>query len=100
MSIAPLGAAAPAIAFSAATASTAAGAGDSPFAKLVGDLIHEANGQQVAADQSLEQLVSGENDNVHDVVLTMAKADMAFRLVLEIRNRLIESYQEIMRMQV
>lgn len=78
----------------------AGGADGSNFGNMVSDLIQESNSQQVEADQALEQLVSGENDNVHDVVLAMAKADMAFRLLLEIRNQLIESYQEIMRMQV
>jgi len=49
---------------------------------------------------SVRQLVSGETDSIHDVVLTASKADLAFRLVMEIRNRLISSYEEIMRMQV
>ncbi|MCA9057292.1 MAG: flagellar hook-basal body complex protein FliE, partial [Planctomycetaceae bacterium] len=37
---------------------------------------------------------------IHDVVLTTAKANLAFQLVMEIRNRLITSYQEVMRMQM
>jgi flagellar hook-basal body complex protein FliE len=62
--------------------------------------LNDVNNQHAAANDALRQLVTGEADNVHDVVLSMAKADLAFRMVLEIRNRLTESYQEIMRMQV
>lgn len=70
------------------------------FSNLFAKLMNEANQPQLQADQSLQNLAKGETDNVHDVVLSMAKADLAFRFVLEIRNRLVESYQEIMRMQV
>ena len=42
----------------------------------------------------------GETDNLHSVMLQMAQADLAFRLVLEVRNRLTEAYQEVMKMQV
>lgn len=96
---ASLSAASTAAAFTAKS-QQAGGAEGSSFGQMVSDLIQQSNSQQVQADQTLEQLVTGESDNVHDVVLSMAKADMAFRLLLEIRNRLIESYQEIMRMQV
>lgn len=72
----------------------------SGFSDVFANLLNDVNQPQVAADQSLQQLVKGETDNVHDVVLSMAKADLAFRFVLEIRNRLVESYQEIVRMQV
>jgi len=44
--------------------------------------------------------VTGEAESIHDVVLTTSRADLAFRLMMEIRNRLIASYQEVMRMQI
>lgn len=72
----------------------------SGFSDLFGKLLNEANQPHVNADHSLQELVKGNTDNVHDVVLSMAEADIAFRFVLEIRNRLVESYQEIVRMQV
>lgn len=70
------------------------------FASMLADLVQDANGTQVKADQVFEQFVTGETENVHDVVLSVAKADVSFRLLLEIRNHLMEAYQEIMRMQV
>ena len=74
--------------------------GDLPFADLVKSLVQETSGQQAAVGESVRQLVTGESDSIHDVVLTASKADLAFRLVMEIRNRLMASYEEIMRMQI
>lgn len=74
--------------------------GDVPFADLVSSLMQDASRQQQAVGESVQQLVTGETDSIHDVVLTASRADLAFRLVMEVRNRLISSYEEIMRMQV
>ena len=63
-------------------------------------MVQQTNAQQVSAKDSVEQLITGETDSIHDVVLTASRADLAFRLMMEIRNRLIASYQEVMRMQV
>jgi flagellar hook-basal body complex protein FliE len=73
---------------------------DLPFADLVKSMVQQTNAQQVSTKDSVEQLITGETDSIHDVVLTASRADMAFRLMMEIRNRLIASYQEVMRMQV
>lgn len=80
--------------------SSAALRSDVPFADLVKGMIHDTNQQQLAVEDSVKKMVAGETDSIHDVVLTASRADLAFRLVMEIRNRLIASYQEIMRMQV
>ncbi len=74
--------------------------GELPFADLVKGLVQDANQQQAQSEDGVRQLVSGETDSIHDVVLTTSRADLAFRLMMEIRNRLIASYQEVMRMQV
>ncbi|MFK7818279.1 MAG: flagellar hook-basal body complex protein FliE [Planctomycetaceae bacterium] len=70
------------------------------FAKLLGEMVNEASAQHQQADTSVKQLMSGETDNLHEVVLDAARADMSFRLLVEIRNKLMDAYQEIMRMQV
>lgn len=74
--------------------------GDLPFADMVRNLVTETNQQQVNSQEGVRQLIAGETDSIHDVVLTTSRADLAFRLMMEIRNRLISSYQEVMRMQV
>jgi flagellar hook-basal body complex protein FliE len=75
-------------------------AGTLTFSDAISNLLKDVNAQQLAADNAVQQMITGQADSVHDVVLSVAKADLAFRLVLEIRNRLMDSYQEVMRMQV
>ena len=70
------------------------------FGQTVTDLLKGANAQHLQADAAISDLMAGNSEGVHQVVLAVAKADLAFRMVLEIRNRLIESYQEVMRMQI
>ncbi len=74
--------------------------GDVPFADMVKGLVKETNQEQLKSQDGVRQLIAGETDSIHDVVLTTSRADLAFRLMMEIRNRLIASYQEVMRMQV
>lgn len=71
-----------------------------PFTDLLKGLVDETNKQQQLADSGVQQLVTGEAESIHEVVLTTSRADLAFRLMMEIRNRLIASYQEVMRMQI
>ncbi len=71
-----------------------------PFSDLVKNLLNDVNTQQVGAQQSIQDLASGQADNLQGVVLNVAKSDLTFRLLMEIRDKVIASYQEIMRMQV
>jgi flagellar hook-basal body complex protein FliE len=71
-----------------------------PFVDVVEKLLGEANAGQLQADQAMRELATGHADNLHDVMLAVAKADLTFRMILEVRNRLTEAYQEVMRMQV
>jgi flagellar hook-basal body complex protein FliE len=76
------------------------GASGGPFAKVVDQLLGDASNQQAQADQAVRDLIMGRTDNLHSVMLAVAKADLSFRMILEVRNRLTEAFQEIMRMQV
>lgn len=71
-----------------------------PFNKLVDGMIANVNRDQVMADQAIEQFALGKSGSLNDVVLATAKADLSLQLLVEIRNKLMDSYQEIMRMQV
>ena len=70
------------------------------FVSVVRKLINDANNQQHGAEKSVQNLIEGKSDNIQEVVTSMAKADLSFRFIMEIRNRLMDSYQELMRMQV
>ena len=76
----------------------ASGASEGGFGEMVGNLLKEVNETQAAADGTVRDLMAGNVDNIHDVVLKVAKADLSFRFLLEIRNKLTEAYQDIARM--
>jgi flagellar hook-basal body complex protein FliE len=53
-----------------------------------------------AADAAVTALATGEAQDLHTVSLAVAQADLSFRLILELRNRLTDALQEVTRMQV
>ena len=63
-------------------------------------MLHEADQPQQVVTQDMNNLLAGQVDNIHDVAINVAKADVAFRLVMEVRDKLIAAYQDVMRMQV
>lgn len=73
-------------------------AGES-FANVLGRIAGEANQQQQVASDALTALQSGQNVSLHQAVIAMEEANVSFQLMVEVRNRLLDSYQEIMRMQ-
>jgi flagellar hook-basal body complex protein FliE len=75
-------------------------AGSGSFGAMMERLLGSAAQQQAQADQAVRDLALGRTEDVHNVLLAAAKADLSFRLVLEIRNRLLEAYQQVMSMQV
>jgi len=73
--------------------------GDS-FSSLLGKMVSEVNAQQQIAGQNVSALQSGQNVPLHQAVISMEEASVSFQFMVEVRNKLLESYQEIMRMQV
>jgi flagellar hook-basal body complex protein FliE len=69
------------------------------FSDLVQGFLHRTNSAQVVAENAIQDFATGKNDNIQQVVLAMANADMTFKFFLEIRNKVIESYNDLMRMQ-
>lgn len=72
----------------------------SSFQKILGNLIDKVNSLEGNANKTIEKLITEEETNLHQVMIAVEEADLAFRLMMEIRNKLVETYQEIMRMQV
>ena len=75
-------------------------AGGATFGDFLQNLAQEANSSQVTADQKLNEVAAGRNKDLHGAVLAMEKGDINFRLLAQVRNKVIEAYREIMRMQV
>ena len=70
------------------------------FGKVVQRFVDDTNNQQLLADQSVERLATGQSDSVHETMLALTKADLSLRLFMEVRNKVIDAYQEVMRMQL
>jgi flagellar hook-basal body complex protein FliE len=75
-------------------------ASGSDFSSMLGKMVSEVNAQQNISAQSVAALQSGQNVPLHQTVISMEEANVSFQLMVEVRNRLLESYQEIMRMQI
>ncbi|MEI6565930.1 MAG: flagellar hook-basal body complex protein FliE, partial [Verrucomicrobiota bacterium] len=58
------------------------------------------NAKQSTASQTVQDLQAGNNVSLHQAMIAMEEASVSFQLMVEVRNRLLESYQELMRMQV
>ncbi len=82
-----------------AEVSSAQPSGDS-FAGMLGKMVSDVNAKQQAAGASVAALQAGQNVPLHQAVIAMEEANVSFQLMVEVRNKLLESYQEIMRMQV
>ena len=80
-------------------AGSAAATGDS-FSNLLGNFVGEVNAQQGAANDAVSALLSGKNVSLHQAMISMEEASVSFQMMVEVRNKLLDSYQEIMRMQV
>jgi flagellar hook-basal body complex protein FliE len=52
------------------------------------------------ASQSTERFLNGEGEELHNVALAMQKAELSFELFLQVRNKVVQAYQEVMRMQI
>ena len=70
------------------------------FADQLQNALAEVDRLQTHREDMVEGMVTGEVTEVHDVMIAAKEAQLAFELLLEVRNKLLESYQEIMRMQV
>lgn len=70
------------------------------FGQLVTQGIEQVNSQLQASQVDLQSLASGEVRDLHNVMIKLEESRLSFQLMLQVRNRLLESYQEVMRMQV
>ncbi len=70
------------------------------FAAALRAALGQADALQANRDEAVREMVAGRVDEAHDVMVAAEEAQLAFELMLEVRNRLLEAYQEIMRLQV
>jgi len=74
--------------------------GPEDFAEALREFVHWVNSQQQNAKEVREAVLRGEDVPLHRMVIEFEKAGVALNLLIEVRNRLLEGYQELLRMQV
>jgi flagellar hook-basal body complex protein FliE len=84
----------------AAIAQPQAASGAADFGQLLGEGISKLDSGLQAADQQLRALAAGQDVAVHDVMISMEQARMKLMFMVEVRNKVVEAYQELMRMQL
>jgi flagellar hook-basal body complex protein FliE len=70
------------------------------FGQMLDGLVGTVQAKQDAAGALTRKVLLGETDQLHQSVIAMQEAGVAFTMMVEVRNKLVESYQELMRMQV
>jgi len=76
-----------------------AGPGES-FSEALKDSIEQVNRLQVEADQASQELLLGQDKNIHQVMIAVEKANLSFQLMMQVRNKIVTAYEEMMRVQV
>lgn len=70
------------------------------FVDWLGAQVGQANNKLVESEQALQALATGDTASLHHVMISLEEARLGFQLVTQVRSRLLESYQEVMRMQL
>jgi len=94
--IAPIGSSSPILAPQLDTGTGSAGG----FSAVLKDAMGKVGEFNESASKSVENFLSGEGDDLHKTIMATQRADLAMELFLQVRNKVVQAYQEIMRMQV
>ena len=70
------------------------------FSDTLANLVQEVDGLQKASKQAVTDFVAGKDINLHEVMAMGEEAQLSFQLLMEIRNKLVEAYNEVSRMQI
>lgn len=78
----------------------ASAGGTSAFFEALQNSMEEVNQNQMAADGAIKDLIAGRTKNIHETMLQLQKADLSLKTMMQVRNKILEAYKEIMKMQV
>lgn len=73
---------------------------ENSFGALLRSKVEEVNQMKLDADKAVEKVELSDSGSIHEAMIALEKADISFRTMLQVRNRMLEAYQEVMRMQV
>lgn len=70
------------------------------FAQMLNQSLHNLNKSQKEANRAIKQFLTGDIQDLHRVIITLEEAKLSMQLAVQVRNKLLEAYQEMMRMQI
>ncbi len=70
------------------------------FGDMLSSMLTKVNDSQVAGDQAVQKLESGDANHLHEVMIAAEEADISLRMLVQMRNKALSAYEEIMRMQI
>ena len=70
------------------------------FSDVISNAINNVNEKQINADNSIESLIKGDDITMHEVMLSMQESQLSMQLLIEVRNKMVEAYQEINKIQL
>lgn len=76
------------------------GNGSPNFKAMLTEAIQDVDDAHKVSDQQIQKVISGEVQDVHTAMIAMQKADLSFQMMMQVRNKLIDAYHEVMRMGV
>ena len=70
------------------------------FSDILRSSVEKVNEMQTQSDSAIKELVAGRSKNIHETMLTIERADTSLKLMMQVRNKILDAYKEIMHMQV
>jgi len=70
------------------------------FGALLKDAISTVNDLSKQSNREVEKIITGETDDLHTAVIAMQRADVSFQMMMQVRNKIVQAYQEVLRMPV
>jgi flagellar hook-basal body complex protein FliE len=70
------------------------------FGDMLKSAISTVNELQKQSDKEIQKLMTGETEDLHTTMIAVEKADLSFQMMMQVRNKIVQAYEEIMRMQI
>ena len=70
------------------------------FKEALENSVNDVNQRQLQAHSAIEDLATGRSNNLHETMIAIQKAEVSFKMLMQVRNKIINAYQEVMRMSV
>jgi flagellar hook-basal body complex protein FliE len=85
---------------SLSAAAPASGSSGTSFKDVLSGAINEVESSRASAAESVNRFMSGEGDDLHSTILASQRADLEFQMFMQVRNKVVSAYQEVMKMQL